>query len=329
MLTTKPPLLSLRHLLLHPPLPLTSPKHIHSTPPPHLARPTRPKAKPDEKPETPEELQRSLHGSVQAHRCLVLLDSPAPISTFPARHSTQIQRELQLRLTKLGGIVNFAFYGNAPPTTTPISPSSPSSSSSSKGEEEAVSAVAYTPLGGRLTLPSITLPTLPSTLQTLEAHISGSSLLQPETQTNIDILVCTHGARDCRCGDTGGKVYAALREAVPKVQAEMEAEGKGGVRVPKIRVGEVAHVGGHKYAANVLIYPYGEWLGLITPSHVPELLSSIIKLHSKTPGGIKPLGRDDPLDIMPEHWRGRMGLGKEEMVEMMEEYRRASKIASH
>ncbi|KAF5336529.1 hypothetical protein D9611_006544 [Ephemerocybe angulata] len=321
------PLLTRLPLPRYPPRPLTSPKHIHSTPHPHLARPTRPKPKVDAQPETPEELQRSLPGSVQAHRCLVLIDSPAPISTFPARHSTQIQRELQLRLTKLGGIVNFAHYHSPSSSSSSSSSPSPSTSSSSSKGEEVVSAIAYTPQGGRLTLPHITLPTLSSTLSTLEAHISGSSLLQPETQNHIDILVCTHGARDCRCGDTGGKVYDALREAVPKVQAELNL-GKGVVRVPKIRVGEVAHVGGHKYAANVLIYPYGEWLGLITPSHVPELLSSIIKLHSKTPGGVKPLGRDDPLDIMPEHWRGRMGLGKDEMVEMMEEYRRA-KIALH
>jgi hypothetical protein len=50
-----------------------------------------------------------------------------------------------------------------------------------------------------------------------------------------EVLVCTHGTRDCRCGDTGGEVVRALR-------ADIEKRGLQ----EKVSVREVAHVGGHK-----------------------------------------------------------------------------------
>lgn len=269
--------------------------------------------------ESYEELQRSLPGTVQAHRCLVLLDSQTPSSEFAARHSTRAQRDLQLRIMKLGGLVNFAWFG------TP-------------GNDEEPSGVAYTPTGGRLLLPVISPSNIESVVQTLTEHMSGSSpVLEPETHKHVDILVCTHGARDCRCGDTGGNVYAALQKEVQAATARMKDEGVHDI--PSIRVGQVGHVGGHKYvvdihflsylrlivpryAANVLVYPQGEWLGLITPADVPELVSSMLK--SKP----RPLTREDPLQIMPDNWRGRMGLGKDEQADMYKEHKSISQPQS-
>lgn len=67
----------------------------------------------------------------------------------------------------------------------------------------------------------------------LDAHADLRGALQldrAERDTSTYLLVCTHAQRDCRCGDTGGAVVAALRERAP----------------PSLRVGELAHVGGHK-----------------------------------------------------------------------------------
>ncbi len=47
------------------------------------------------------------------------------------------------------------------------------------------------------------------------------------------ILVCTHGARDCRCGDIGGDLVTALKAEV-------------GRRKSTVEIGELGHVGGHK-----------------------------------------------------------------------------------
>lgn len=51
----------------------------------------------------------------------------------------------------------------------------------------------------------------------------------------VEIYVCTHGSRDCRCADRGIPLVEALRR-------EVESKGLHG----KVRIGEIAHVGGHK-----------------------------------------------------------------------------------
>ena len=123
--------------------------------------------------------------------------------------------------------MNFAWFGGPPPA------------GSSAGEEEVLSGVAYTPNGGRLSLPHISLSTIDTVVEQLVSHMEATAI-QPETQDHIDILVCTHGARDCRCGEKGGAVYEALKEEVKKMQKDIPD-------LPNVRVGEVAHVGGHKY----------------------------------------------------------------------------------
>lgn len=65
----------------------------------------------------------------------------------------------------------------------------------------------------------------------LEATQAGAEDMSGEAE----IVICTHGSRDCRCSDRGGALVEALRE-------EIVRRGVGG----KVRVSEVAHVGGHK-----------------------------------------------------------------------------------
>ena len=50
-----------------------------------------------------------------------------------------------------------------------------------------------------------------------------------------EVYVCTHGSRDCRCSERGGDLVDTLREQV-KVRGLHDS----------IRIGEIAHVGGHK-----------------------------------------------------------------------------------
>jgi hypothetical protein len=62
--------------------------------------------------------------------------------------------------------------------------------------------------------------------------ISGkSSAFKPNDEA--EVLVCTHTARDCRCGDIGGDLVHTLRQ---------EAKKKG----IQVKVSECSHVGGHK-----------------------------------------------------------------------------------
>lgn len=58
-----------------------------------------------------------------------------------------------------------------------------------------------------------------------------SSEFKPADKT--EVVVCTHGSRDCRCGDIGGDLVFSLRK---------EAENSRNQTI----VSECSHVGGHK-----------------------------------------------------------------------------------
>lgn len=74
-------------------------------------------------------------------------------------------------------------------------------------------------------------------------------------------FVCTHGKRDKRCAVGGMLVYGALEE-------EIERRG-----LP-VFLSEMSHVGGHKYAGNVLIYPGGHLYGRVRPCHAEVLIQN-------------------------------------------------------
>lgn len=51
-----------------------------------------------------------------------------------------------------------------------------------------------------------------------------------------EILVCTHGSRDCRCADQGLPLVETLEKEIQRLGLD-----------DRIRVSQVAHVGGHKW----------------------------------------------------------------------------------
>lgn len=61
----------------------------------------------------------------------------------------------------------------------------------------------------------------------------------------VDIYVCTHGSRDCRCGELGEPLYQSILKEVRKRDL---SSGE------KVKVRRVSHIGGHKYAGNALVY---------------------------------------------------------------------------
>jgi hypothetical protein len=70
----------------------------------------------------------------------------------------------------------------------------------------------------------------------LEYQVDQSRAIRAEgMEERYEVLVCTHGSRDCRCSDRGGPLVSALRE-------DIERRGMG----HRVKVSEIAHVGGHK-----------------------------------------------------------------------------------
>jgi hypothetical protein len=75
--------------------------------------------------------------------------------------------------------------------------------------------------------------------------------------TQPQYFVCTNGQRDLCCARFGLPVYAALRERVGE------------------RVWQITHLGGHRFAPNVLTLPQGVVYGRVTTDDVGTLLAAV------------------------------------------------------
>jgi (2Fe-2S) ferredoxin len=97
----------------------------------------------------------------------------------------------------------------------------------------------------------------------LQEHLRGgrpAAAVPCEPLAGRWVFVCIHGARDERCGRCGPDVLEAMREA---------CERSG---LAEVTVRATSHVGGHKYAANMIVYPEGVWYGFVTPDDVPRIV---------------------------------------------------------
>ena len=88
---------------------------------------------------------------------------------------------------------------------------------------------------------------------------------------------------------------------------------------------------GARYAANVLVYPFGDWcvpasplatfepdlldrLGMVQPFDVPRILDEILERRTAISTKQSPVNSVPPL--CPLYWRGRMGLDKDGQLEL-------------
>ncbi|OAL55485.1 Sucraseferredoxin-like protein, partial [Pyrenochaeta sp. DS3sAY3a] len=99
-------------------------------------------------------------------------------------------------------------------------------------------------------------------------------LSPPEEITKPTILICGHGGRDVRCGVLGPILQTAFR-------AELARRGIEG------DVAHISHIGGHKYAGNVIIYippcmrrnalnGAGIWYGRVGPENVEGVVEETV-----------------------------------------------------
>jgi hypothetical protein len=68
-------------------------------------------------------------------------------------------------------------------------------------------------------------------------------------------LVCTHGRHDICCADRGRPLYRAMSEARPA------------------RAWEVSHIGGDRFAGNLLALPRGDYFGRLEPEDAVPLVA--------------------------------------------------------
>ena len=113
----------------------------------------------------------------------------------------------------------------------------------------------------------------------------------------ILILICGHNGRDTRCGTLGPILKAEFEEKLQRqnipllrdppvaevVEVDTEVEGY----VPTARVGLISHIGGHKWAGNVIVYippsfkghalaGKGIWYGRVEAGHVEGIVAKTL-----------------------------------------------------
>jgi len=91
-----------------------------------------------------------------------------------------------------------------------------------------------------------------------ETELAGLELENPVGAPTSEplLLVCTHGRRDACCARRGWPVVVALTEAFPEW------------------TWQCSHVGGDRFAANLLILPHGLYYGHVAPDEAVEVVRS-------------------------------------------------------
>jgi hypothetical protein len=123
---------------------------------------------------------------------------------------------------------------------------------------------------------------------------------------DIMVLICGHGSRDMRCGVMGPVLRDEFETQLPRqgvevlrgpVKIDLEDDARaitGTIERPALtaRVGLISHIGGHKFAGNVIIYlpltmkaadgtshplaGHGIWYGRVEPKHVQGVIHETI-----------------------------------------------------
>lgn len=123
---------------------------------------------------------------------------------------------------------------------------------------------------------------------------------------DIMVLICGHGSRDMRCGVMGPVLRDEFEAQLPRqgvevlrgpVKIDLGDDARaitGTIERPALtaRVGLISHIGGHKFAGNVIIYlpptmktadgtshplaGHGIWYGRVEPKHVQGIIHETI-----------------------------------------------------
>lgn len=131
------------------------------------------------------------------------------------------------------------------------------------------------------------------------------------------ILICSHGGRDMRCGIMGPVLRAEFQRVLEQRGFSTNDQNEDGTRKVDghghANLGLISHIGGHKFAGNVIIYippglttsssstistspsplvGKGIWYGRVEPKHVEGIIDETILR-----------GR-----VVADHFRGGIGM---------------------
>ncbi|KAF2084388.1 hypothetical protein K490DRAFT_49284 [Saccharata proteae CBS 121410] len=110
----------------------------------------------------------------------------------------------------------------------------------------------------------------------------------------IVVLICGHGGRDLRCGVLAPLLRAEFKEklemkGIPIRSQPVLSVPQDEMSKPKASIGSISHIGGHKWAGNVIIYipktlrainhplaGKGIWYGRVGPEQVEGIVEETI-----------------------------------------------------
>ena len=104
--------------------------------------------------------------------------------------------------------------------------------------------------------------------------------------TFLCLLILSYGHRDKRCGCKGPELLQWLKELASDAKKPLN-------------LWTSSHYGGHRYAASCIVYPSGNWFGLLNDKDKAKRMLDAIN-------------DEDPLQVY-ELWRGRMALTLQDM----------------
>ncbi|KAK4191364.1 Sucrase/ferredoxin-like-domain-containing protein [Podospora australis] len=137
----------------------------------------------------------------------------------------------------------------------------------------------------------------------LRAPAYQEALVGVKDVDEVVVLICGHGGRDVRCGIYGPLLRGEFEKRLPEqglevltgpvVPAEEGAKALRGEKKTGARIGLISHIGGHKFAGNVIVYlppnfktedgekhplaGHGIWYGRVEPKHVEGIVAETIR----------------------------------------------------
>ncbi|RLN45884.1 hypothetical protein BBJ29_009447 [Phytophthora kernoviae] len=136
------------------------------------------------------------------------------------------------------------------------------------------------------------------TTKSFEKNFDLLTLLKEENlqctplEKGYHMMVCGHGSRDERCGCKGPELLEWLKSATAQANRP-------------VNLWTSSHYGGHRYAAACIVYPSGDWFGLLNDE-------------TKAKNLLNAMDDEDPLRLY-ELWRGRISLTPPEMYQAVKE----------
>ncbi|GAA5826601.1 hypothetical protein JCM5353_008924 [Sporobolomyces roseus] len=221
----------------------------------------------------------------------LIIHTPHPSKTWPSHleSTSELYETLSKRWNKLQGLKDLGFAFSESMTLGKAEKEWDPNRNRFQSPIESPSPESYTatlypdfiPIPFPLSL--ATLPEFEKLYLSLPSPPTSPTSTSPAPQKQIDIYICTHGSRDCRCGELGEPLYQSILKEVRKRDLG-----------ERVKVRRISHIGGHKWAGNALVYREGsgcDWYGLLRDTDVKTLID-----HATSPTS----------DPWYSQWRGRL-----------------------